>query len=129
LANVVLDTHAFVWYASDRDRLSVLARAAIDGADELGISAFTPWEVALLVARGKLQLGDVREWMRLALRLPRLVVLPFTPEIAIRAVELRGRIGKDPADCAIVATALSHGAPLVTRDGLIQGSAVLRCIW
>ena len=41
--------------------------------------------------------------------------LPITGEIAIRAVELNNLPG-DPADRFIMATAITHGATLVTAD-------------
>ena len=45
--------------------------------------------------------------------------LPITGEIAIRAVELNNLPG-DPADRFIMATAITHGATLVTADDVFD---------
>jgi len=53
-----------------------------------------------------------------------LIELPVTGEIGIRAAQLEGFHG-DPADRLIMATALHHGATLMTLDKKIlawQGS-------
>ena len=47
---IVLDTHAWIWWATDRTRLSASASEAIAAADELGVSAVSAWEVAMLAA-------------------------------------------------------------------------------
>ena len=52
---IVLDTHAWVWWASDPARLSVPARRAIEGAVMDGgllVSSISAWEVAMLRRRG-----------------------------------------------------------------------------
>ena len=64
---IVLDTHAWVWWVSDPERLSARAREAVDQAakeGELYISSISVWEVALLAERGRLRLAmDVSEWI------------------------------------------------------------------
>jgi PIN domain nuclease of toxin-antitoxin system len=45
----LLDTHTFVWLASDQKELSAKAAAAIKkDLDSLFISVVTAWEIALL---------------------------------------------------------------------------------
>lgn len=68
---VLLDTHAWVWLLNGSTRLGPKARKAIQRslADEaLLISAISPWEVAMLVAKGCPVLDrDVGEWVQTAL--------------------------------------------------------------
>lgn len=45
-----------------------------------------------------------------------LQVAPLTPEIGVRASYLPGRFHPDPADRLLVATALTLGLRLMTRD-------------
>lgn len=129
---IVLDTHAWVWWASDPGRLSGPAAAAIDAADVIGVSAISAWEVALLVERGRIRLDRAPAlWIREALqRDPRLVELPLTAGIATRSVAL-GADGMhaDPADRFIVATARAHDAILVTRDEAIRAFDPARTVW
>lgn len=52
---IVLDTHAWVWFVGDPDRLSRPARAAIQGSlsdASIHLSSISCWEVALLVKKG-----------------------------------------------------------------------------
>jgi PIN domain nuclease of toxin-antitoxin system len=54
-------------------------------------------------------------------------VAPLTPEIAVASVQLD--MHPDPADRFIVATALAHGAALVTKDTKIRQLKGLKTIW
>ena len=127
---MLLDTHSFIWQTSDRSKLSPAAANAIENADRLFVSAITPWEIAIKAAKGKLELDrPVREWMRMALSHWRVDLLPLDPEVAIRSLEVRELLNRDPADCIIVATALHYGVPIVSRDGAIARFPLIRVIW
>lgn len=120
---IVLDTHAFVWALQDEPRLGSKARDLVAKAqldESLGVSAITPWEIAMLVDKGRLGLTrDVGEWVDAAIALPSMRLLPIEPEIALDAVRLPGRFHADPADRFIIATARHWDAPLLTADGAI----------
>lgn len=125
---IVLDTHAWLWLVIDPQRLGPDAVEAIDQADEIGVSAISCWEVAMLAAKGRIALDrGTFEWLDAALAGPPAKLLPIDPEVAAVAVTLP--LHGDPADRLIVATALSRGAPLVTKDEAIQKSGLLRTIW
>lgn len=129
---IVLDTHAWLWWAAAPDRLSPAARDAIDRADEIGVSAISAWEVAMLVERGRVSLDrPAARWVRAALdEDPRTVELPLTSVIAVRAAGLgtEGLHG-DPADRFIYATARSVDASLVTRDAALRAHDPQRTVW
>ena len=124
---ILLDTHAFVWAVGGDPQLGPRARAAIDEAartDGILVSAITPWEIALLVEKGRLRLGhEVGAWIEAALDLPGFVLAPIEPAIAVDSVRLPGRFHADPADRMIVATARRRGVPLVTADRAILSYA------
>ncbi len=125
---LVLDTHAAVWWAADPQRLGRAARTRLAAAERLGIPAIVFWEVALLVRKRKLDLGmPVNAWMQAIQTVPRVEALPLTAEIAVQADELE--MHPDPADRFIVATALRHGAPLVSKDGLMRSLRFVETIW
>jgi PIN domain nuclease of toxin-antitoxin system len=50
-------------------------------------------------------------------------VTPLSPEAAIEAAFLPGRLHRDPADRLLIATARQLGATLITRDELILAYA------
>jgi PIN domain nuclease of toxin-antitoxin system len=115
---IVLDTHALLWADSGDRKLGRKTRAFIErewAKAEVGAPSIAFWEVGLLVDRRRLRLSSaLREW-RDALLGAGLLELPLTGEIAIRALELQS-LHDDPADRFIMATALVHGATLVTAD-------------
>ncbi len=125
---IVLDTHAVVWWAGDPGRLSAKASATIDKADRLGIPAIVFWETALLVRKGRLDLGmSVLEWAEMLQRIPRVEAVPLTPEIAILADGLS--MHPDPADRFLVATAIHHRVALITKDKLLRKSKIVKTVW
>lgn len=88
------------------------------------------WEVATLAERGRVVLDEPAEaWLDSVIRLPQIAVLEITPAIAARAGSLPRSVGGDPADRLIVATAMHHKVPLVTKDGDIRDAQILETIW
>ncbi|WP_437897281.1 type II toxin-antitoxin system VapC family toxin [Sorangium sp. So ce124] len=53
---IVLETHAWFWLVASPDRLSEQAAVAVDGADRLGVSAMSCWEIAMLTEKGRVDL-------------------------------------------------------------------------
>jgi len=126
---IVLDTHAWIWWASEPSRLGRKGRAAIDAADRIGVPAVCAFEVAAAVSRGRITLDRAPlEWIEQALALPRVELLPLTPAVAVKATQL-GAFHGDPADRLIVATAVLGGATLVTKDRNIRGYSAVATIW
>ncbi len=126
---IVLDTHAWVWWNSAPDKLSASARAVIDGADQLGVSAISCWEVSMLVAKGRLGLDrDVMDWVRDALPEEVIHLLPISATIGVTAGALDHFHG-DPADRLIVATTLELDGVLVTKDTQIRDYERVKSIW
>jgi PIN domain nuclease of toxin-antitoxin system len=128
---VVLDTHAWIWWADDPVRLSPAARAAIDDAEAVGIAAISCWEVAMLALRGRVTFEPaVERWVPLAMQAPGVVALPLSPKVALAAALLeREGFGGDPADRLIYATAIDAGAKLVTRDRRLRDFDPRRTVW
>jgi PIN domain nuclease of toxin-antitoxin system len=120
---VVLDTHAMLWWQAGSDRLSARAMLHIEHARSLLISPISCWEVAMLVQKRRIVLDrPTLAWVGDFLRTDRVEVAEVTPALAVAAAELSGFHG-DPADRLIVATALTHGAALITKDGAIASHA------
>lgn len=127
---IVLDTHAWIWYATEDPQLSRRAKARIQRAEMLGVHPVSCWEVAMLVRNDRLRLSmAVEEWVDHALARPKIELLPFTPAAAIRAAGLGGSFPGDPADRFIVGTALELRAPIATKDARISDWGSVEVIW
>lgn len=128
---IVLDTHAWLWWAVDPNRLSATARETIDRADSLGVPAICCFEVAALHVRKRIELlRNPSEWVRHALAHPRVEELPITAEIAVQAGSLnRDRFPGDPSDRLIYSTAATLGTKLVSADRAIRAFDSARVVW
>ena len=128
---IVLDTHAWVWWVGETGDLSHAAERAISEAERIGVCTISCWEVAMLVARRRLELTpDVGRWVVAALAMPRVVELQLDARTATRAGGLdREDFPGDPADRIIYATALERGARLVSRDTDITAFDRARVLW
>lgn len=120
---ILLDTHVWFWWVSSHPNLDAAHRRAIADAesDGIGVSVYSCWEVAKLVEKGKLSLTEgVGEWIKAALAMPGIHLLPLTPEIAVESTQLPAPFhNPDPADQIIVATARAYDCPVLTCDAKI----------
>lgn len=131
---IVLDTHALVWWASGNDaQLSPSAAQAIAiemQGGQIVVSSISAWELAMLVARGRLHLSmDVEAWLSVVGQIEAVRFVPVDNEIAVKSISLPGEFHKDPADRMIVATARKLAAPLVTADERIRAYPHVRTVW
>jgi PIN domain nuclease of toxin-antitoxin system len=130
---IVLDTHVWLWWISNPENLSKTAGQAIEQAvREKGIiiSSISTWEIALLIDKGRLELSiDVRDWVRKTESLPFVSFIPIDNTISLRSVDLPGQFHPDPADRIIIATAMTMGLALVTRDDKILNYPYVKTIW
>jgi PIN domain nuclease of toxin-antitoxin system len=130
---ILLDTHAWIWLAADRKRLSRAAAAAIRRGTEsggIGVASISLWELAILFDRGRLRAsGTIESSMRSIVEATGVVIHEITPEIAALAAAFPDGFPQDPADRLIAATARSLGLPLVTREQRMLDSNLLKTIW
>ncbi len=130
---IVLDTHAWIWFISNPEFLSKRAKNEVQAAVEdksILISSISAWEVALLVTKKRLKLTlDISDWIAKSESLPFIQFVPVTNSIAVKSVNLPSPLHPDPADRIIIATALSVGAPLVTKDKKLLDYSPIKTIW
>lgn len=129
---ILLDTQVLLYDALEPRRLSRKARALLEegmGAGALACCDISLWEIALLAARRRIDAGpDIAAFIESALQLRSVRVLPITPAIATMAQSDLFAHG-DPADRLIAATAIEHGAPLLTADAELRKLKGLTAIW
>ncbi len=120
---VLLDTHAAIWLATDNASLGKRSRALVNealAASRLAVASISFWEIAMLIAKGRLQALMPPGDLRARLLDTGVAELPLTGEIALLAANLDELHG-DPADRFIVASAIVHKATLVTADERLLG--------
>ncbi|HZT88429.1 MAG TPA: type II toxin-antitoxin system VapC family toxin [Stellaceae bacterium] len=123
-ASLLLDTHIALWLDSSNPRLAIATRDLIDRCWQDGgticLSAVSAWEIALLVALGRIDLDiPPRAWIERFIRRPGIVALPLAYQAACRSYKLRDFEHRDPGDRLLIATAVELGCPLVTYDSRI----------
>lgn len=130
---LILDTCALIFDSLDPERLSKKAAAAIASADAAGRLAccdISLWEIAMLVAKGRLDPGtNAQEFIQLILAARKIVVIPITPEIAAKSAVAEFCPHGDPADRIIAASTMIHKAKLVTSDRKLATVAGLQIVW
>ena len=127
---ILLDTHAWIWWSAESDKLSQRAAERIDAADGLGVSVLSCWEVGMLVGKGRLSFNvGVHQWINDALQRPKVRLIPLTPAIAVDATLLPSTAPGDPIDRMIIASCQSLGVPLVSKDEEIRKAKLVDVIW
>ena len=130
---IVLDTHTWIWFISKPEVLSKRAKKAVSAAvkeKSVLISSISAWEVALLVIKKRLTLSlDVADWIAKSEGLPFIQFIEISNSIAVKSVNLPQPLHSDPADRIIIATALTAGVPLVTKDKKLINYPHVKTIW
>jgi PIN domain nuclease of toxin-antitoxin system len=127
--NVLIDTHAVLWWLAEDKQLSGAARRILQSPSHRRfVSLVTLWEIAIKMSSGRLptkaltlrEIADTlaeQEFVLLPVRLGDLLRLAQLPEIH-----------RDPFDRLLIAQALEEGAALLTADAAIERYPV-RTIW
>lgn len=117
MSRLLLDTHAFLWFVFDDERLSETIAASItDPAIEKILSIASLWEIAIKVSLGKLELGtSLDRFFATEIEGRDLALLAITNAHLIRVAGLPFH-HRDPFDRLIIAQAAIEGLPIATGD-------------
>jgi len=126
--NILLDTHALLWWAQEPGNLPARAHAAISSPhNSVYTSIVSYWEISIKVGLQKLSLvGDIVS-LQTGAEADEIVTAP----ISIQAVNFLLQLPhhhRDPFDRLIAATALTTGGTLVSADPLFDAYGVTR-LW
>ena len=124
---VLLDTHAFLWWTQDDERMSAPARQAIADS-ECYLSIASCWEVAIKISLGKLRLDrPVAQFFAEQLLACGISLLPIEFRHAMRVATLRFH-HRDPFDRMKVAQALEERLSIISADAAYDRYGIER-IW
>jgi PIN domain nuclease of toxin-antitoxin system len=124
---VLLDTHALLWAAFHKDRLSSRASHLIQPQrNEIFVSAASAWEIATKYRLGKLPLAQalVDDFIP-AIQAAGYTPLPISLEHALRAGRLTPH-HKDPFDRMLAAQAIHEDLALISNDEQLDVFGVRR---
>ncbi len=114
---LLLDTHTFIWWASNDPSLSATVKLAIgDRNNEIFLSSVSTWEMAIKIALGKLAIAQPLS----SLVLSHIALYQFQP-LAItydHTYQVQGlpQHHKDPFDRLLIAQAMVENMVLLTCD-------------
>ncbi len=125
VSDLLLDTHALLWWLLDDAQLSAPARAAIaEPGNRIWVSAASGWEVATKHRIGKLpEAAEIAERFSYYLRRARFIELPISIEHSLKAGALPGP-HRDPFDRMLIAQHFVTRYPVVTRDAVFRDYGV-----
>lgn len=126
---LLLDTHAFIWYATDSSRLSITARTLIDNGDnDILISTASIWEMAIKHSIGRLNFSmPFMEFIKQQIALNRIEIL----EISFDHIEIVASLPlhhRDPFDRLIIAQSMAEQIPILSVDAIFDAYTIAR-IW
>lgn len=127
--NLLLDTHAFLWFIAGNSSLSRKARAAIeDENNRILLSVASLWEIAIKISLNKIKLSEAFE-----LLIPdQLTVNGIElPDISVEHVALVATMPfhhRDPFDRLIAAQARVEDLTLISTDEVFDNYEVIR-LW
>lgn len=113
MSDLLVDTHALLWWLSDDPALPETARGLIgDPGNKPMISVASVWEIAIERGAGKLEApADLLD----TIRSEGFTLLPIEPEDAWAVAELPQH-HRDPFDRILLSQALARGLPIITDD-------------
>ena len=119
--NVLIDTHTFLWWNSEDERLSLRAKEIIaNGNNEVFLSAASVWEIVIKTAKGRLVLPEPPDqYISRRMNLYRFRPLPIQISHAAHVYELPA-IHNDPIDRMLIAQSQMESLPLLTNDDAIR---------
>lgn len=121
--NLLLDTHALLWWLIDSPRLGPAARAGIsEPRNTVWVSAVSAWEIAIKAGVGRLDLSERLAERLLDLEREGFRELPVGVDHALGVRDLPLHHG-DPFDRLLIAQALAASLTIVTADAAFAGYA------
>lgn len=115
MTNLLLDTHAFIWYSEDDSKLPESIKIEIETADSVYISIASLWEIAIKLSIGKLSLQLNYESIEASLEPAGIILLPISFADTVRVMNLPLH-HRDPFDRILIAQAINNSLTLVSCD-------------
>ncbi len=118
--NILLDTHAFLWWVTDNAQLSAVARAAITNPENTIIfSVVSAWEITIKQGTGKLTLPEpAQTYIPSRLEANQFSILPVNLSHVLQIAFLPD-LHRDPFDRLLVAQSQVEAIPIISIDQFV----------
>jgi len=122
---LLLDTHSFIWWANEPEKLSErVLTACEDKKNDLILSVVSVWEMQIKIQLGKLQLRHpLKELVSKQQETNNLQILPITLE-HVPALEDLPNHHRDPFDRLLIAQSRKEKLRLVSKDDVFPRYSV-----
>ncbi len=123
--NLLLDTHAFIWWLTDQSHLSARSLQALMNNDNtVTLSVASIWEMTIKLKIGKLSVvGDLKDIVQQQVQVNRIQLLAISSVHALKTLDLPLH-HRDPFDRMLIAQALSEEMTLITTDASMTAYGV-----
>jgi PIN domain nuclease of toxin-antitoxin system len=114
----LIDTHTFLWFATENSRLKEDVRSLIGNTNNIILlSIASIWECTIKYKLGKLpiQTSNLKVFINSELKHSNIKILNITPNHVYRIVDLPLH-HRDPFDRLLIAQALIEEIPIITAD-------------
>ena len=134
MSDLVIDTHAAVWYFAKSSQMSAIARNAVNNAITNGFVIILPTisivEIIYLIEKGRLVPQTLTSLMQV-LGLPNssFITQDLSENVAQSLQQISRQTVPEMPDRIIAATALHLNLPLVTKDHKIRALQNIQTIW
>jgi len=127
---VILDTHYLIWDTLGHSRMSKAELQFLDSQKSLWLCSISLWEVAMLIAKGRIKINvTVEEFVEIAFLKRNYRLLNIDAKVSDVVRQLPKDINGDPADRIISATSILYDATLLTADQNLIASPALNTSW
>lgn len=114
--DILLDTHAFMWFVNGDPSLAKKAKEVIESTDnQRFLSVASLWEMAIKINIGKLSLSQPYHLVKQQIEDNDIELLPIEFDHTLQFVSLPLH-HRDPFDRLIIAQAMTEAMTVITKD-------------
>jgi PIN domain nuclease of toxin-antitoxin system len=118
--NLIIDTHALIWFITDNDKLPLKTKQIIENKENnCFVSIATYWEIGIKNSIGRLDLNSDLETIFQIIEETGFETLPITTSQILRNANLKF-YHQDPFDRIIIAQSLTEKMTIITRDSQFE---------
>ncbi|MFW5701145.1 MAG: type II toxin-antitoxin system VapC family toxin [Cyclobacteriaceae bacterium] len=122
--HLLLDTHAFIWFAEDDNNLASNIKKEIEfPQNTIYLSIASIWEIAIKMQLNKVSMNrSIEEILELTAQ-SSIEIMPILPEHIIKLTKLDFH-HRDPFDRIIIAQGLEENLKIVSKDSIFSSYGV-----